>query len=130
MAQILLIEPDKILAEIYRDALESAGYKVSVCFSAQSAILSADEIKPSLVIMELQLVGHSGIEFLYEFRSYIDWQNIPVIALTTVPANEFADSQRLLMDELNIAMYLYKPQTSLKKILRVTDELTPIPIKP
>jgi two-component system phosphate regulon response regulator PhoB len=73
MANILLIEPDRLLAEIYQRALSSEGHNVVVCAGAQSAILSADQSTPDLVILELQLVEHSGIEFLYEFRSYSEW---------------------------------------------------------
>jgi CheY-like chemotaxis protein len=74
--------------------------------------------------MELQLVSHGGIELLYEFRSYLDWQKIPVIILTNVPSDEFKNSRDVLQNEMNVEMYLYKPQTSLKKILESIKELT------
>ena len=124
MSQILLIEPDRLLAKTYVEAFKSVGHSVKVCHSAQSAIMCADEIKPSIVVMELQLVSHGGIEFLYEFRSYLDWQNVPIIILTNVPLIEFADSQQLLRNELKVETYLYKPQTSLKKLLQSIKELT------
>ena len=124
MSQILLLEPDRLLSKTYLDALKSVGHKVQVCHSAQFAIMCADEIKPNVVIMELQLVSHGGIEFLYEFRSYIDWQKIPIIILTNVPTIEFSDSQQLLEDELKVEMYLYKPHTNLNKLLQSINELT------
>jgi DNA-binding response OmpR family regulator len=86
--------------------------------------LCADDVRPDVAIVELQLVAHSGIEFLYEFRSYVDWQNIPVVALTTVPPGEFAGSSRLLTDELGVKVYHYKPVTSLAKLLASVHELT------
>lgn len=129
MSQILLIEPDRLLAKTYIEALKTDGHIIKVCHSAQSAIMCADEIKPDIVVMELQLVSHGGIEFLYEFRTYIDWQCVPVIILTNVPPIEFADSQQLLRNELNVETYLYKPQTSLKKLLQSIREFTPEKIK-
>lgn len=117
MAHIILIEPDRVLAETYYRALKQAKHQVVVCSSAQAAILAADKAKPDLVILELQLVNHSGIEFLYEFRSYPDWQRIPVVVHTLVPPSEFAGARDLLMDELGVVAYLYKPQTSLQKLL-------------
>lgn len=124
MTNILLIEPDRILADIYYQILRRAGHKVTVCSSAQAAIMTADQAKPDIVILELQLVGHSGIEFLYEFHSYADWQNIPIIIHTNVPPSEFAGSRHLLMNELGVKTYLYKPQTNLQKLLHsVTDAL-------
>jgi DNA-binding response OmpR family regulator len=124
MTRILLLEPDKLLANTYLKALQAAGYEVDVCHAAQSAIHSADKVKPDIVIVELQLVSHSGIEFLYEFRSYADWQDVPIIILTNVPVNEFVSCEQLLMNEMNVKLYLYKPHTSLRKLLQSINELT------
>jgi DNA-binding response OmpR family regulator len=124
---IILIEPDRVLADTYRLAFESVGHRAVMCASAQSAIFAADEVKPDLVIMELQLIGHSGIEFLYEFRSYTEWQAVPVMLLTGVPAGEFADSWELLREELGVSAYYYKPLTSLQTLVRAINEFAPSP---
>ena len=118
MAQIILIEPDRVLAGTYRLGLELAGHAVVMCASAQAAIFAADETRPDLVIMEIQLIGHSGIEFLYEFRSYPEWQSIPVIVHSQVPPQEFQDAWEVLKNELGIAGYLYKPATDFATLSR------------
>lgn len=128
MATILLIEPDRLLAETYFKALVAAGHTVTACAGAQAAIMAADEQRPDLVILELQLVEHSGIEFLYEFRSYPEWQNIPVVIQTQVPQHEFAHNQQLLGQELGVTAYLYKPHTSLKQLLGAVREYSPAAI--
>ena len=122
MAQILLIEPDRQLARIYFDALTHAGHKVQICATAQAGIFCADDIQPDIVLLELQLVAHSGIEFLYEFRSYPDWQHVPVVVMTNVPAGEFSGSWKLLRDQLAVSQYLYKPVTSLRHLLRTVND--------
>jgi DNA-binding response OmpR family regulator len=126
MAQILLIEPDRVLAESYVLSLMHAGHEVQAAGSAQAAVMSADAIRPDLVILELQLVEHSGIEFLYEFRSYSDWQDVPVIIQSQVPPAEFADSWHLLQTELGVCEYLYKPRTSLLQLLKTVDGQLPV----
>ena len=128
MAAILLIEPDRLLAETYYQSLITAGYDVSVCPSAQSAVLAADKITPELVILELQLVEHSGIEFLYEFRSYPEWQDIPVIIHTQVPAAEFHGNSQLLSRELGVTTYLYKPHTTLRQLLKSVRQQLPVTV--
>jgi DNA-binding response OmpR family regulator len=115
--RILLIEPDRLLAEIYQRALKTAGHDVVVCAGAQAAVMAADQQTPDLVILELQLVEHSGIEFLYEFRSYPEWQDIPAVAHTFVPPAEFNGSHHLLKDELGVQDYLYKPRATLQDLL-------------
>jgi DNA-binding response OmpR family regulator len=121
MARILLIEPDQVLAEVYRQALQAEGHSVVLSTSAQAAVMVADDHQPDLVIIELQLVEHSGIEFLYEFRSYPDWQNIAVIIHSQVPPGEFAANWPLIKAEFNIATYLYKPLTSLRELSEAVD---------
>jgi DNA-binding response OmpR family regulator len=119
---VLLIEPDRLLVQTYAQALERDGHVVVVVGTAQAAIHAADERKPELVILEMQLVSHSGVEFLYEFRSYDDWQAIPVVVLSQVPPGEFIDSWGLLQGELGVKKYLYKPRTKLEKLLRTIGE--------
>ncbi|HVX48011.1 MAG TPA: response regulator, partial [Candidatus Saccharimonadales bacterium] len=106
----------------YRQALLAAGHVVVCCASAQAGIISADQHRPDLIILELQLIEHSGIEFLYELRSYADWQGIPVIVQTQVPPSEFTANRRLLREQLGVDHYLYKPDTSLKDLLAAVRE--------
>jgi two-component system OmpR family response regulator len=126
MAQILLVEPDTALARIYYSALKAAGYKVSIASNAQSAITAADRHKPDMVILEMQLVRHNGLEFLYEFRSYPEWQKIPILLHTLVPPAEFAGNTSL-WHELGVDGYMYKPRTSLKQLLRSVAAYEQVP---
>lgn len=128
VADILLVEPDKLLASTYRQAFEAAGHRVVMTASAQSAIFSADESRPDVVVLELQLIGHSGLEFLYEFRSYPEWQHIPVVICSTVPAGEFGGSWQLLKDQLGVRAYHYKPLVSLQTLLRTIAAVHNAPV--
>jgi DNA-binding response OmpR family regulator len=120
MARLLIVEPDVRLAAVYARALERQ-HDVSAATTAQEAILQADGIKPDLVLLELQLSSHSGIEFLYEFRSYADWRSVPVIILSSVPPSGLAASQKLLHDRLGVVAYHYKPRTSLQVLLHAVE---------
>lgn len=126
MASILCIEPDRVLAETYYEALTTAGHEVVVTPSAQTALMVTDEFKPDGIILELQLIEHSGVEFLYELRSYTDWQHIPVIIQTQVSPGEFAGNRQILKQQLNVAAYLYKPQTTLQQLVKVVAQHTPV----
>lgn len=123
---ILIIEPDKLLATTYAQALHAAGHQPICCTNAQQAVFAADAQTPDVVLLELQLVSHSGIEFLYEFRSYPEWQNIPVVILSQVPPAEFLSSWDVLSGELGVAQYLYKPHTSLKKLQQIVQNIQPV----
>lgn len=121
MKRLLLIEPDRPLARIYQSLFESDGYTVDVAGHAQDAVHAADDNRPDIVVLELQLAGHNGIEFIYEFKSYTEWQGIPIIINSVIPQAAFGmnfQTQRLC----DIVRYLYKPSTSLKRLRRVLLE--------
>lgn len=113
--RVLLVEPDTILATTYQRWLEQAGHTVDVAGSAQAAVHQADEAMPDVVVLELQLPRHNGVEFLYEFRSYSEWLHIPVVIHTFVPLGELNHAQ-ILTRELGVQRLLYKPQTSLRQL--------------
>ncbi len=122
---ILLLEPNRLLAKQYSEFLEQNGHKVVWRQNAQSGIGAADEQKPDLVIAELLLTGHSGVEFLYEFRSYGDWQNIPVILLASVDRSEAGVSLEALK-ELKVGAYFYKPEMKLADLAKTALLLTKV----
>ena len=126
MSKILLIEPNRVLGRTYHEALKHAGHIVQTCGTAQSAIMAADEVNPEVVILELQLVSHSGAEFLYEFRSYPDWQNVPVIVHTQVPPQQFDDNFEAIRKQLGVVEYLYKPLTDLSALLAAVRRATTV----
>ncbi len=112
---ILLIEPDQQLGSIYSKALEQAGYEIRWERNAQDAIVAADEFTPDAVVIELQLARHNGVEFLYEFRSYPDWQTVPIVLNTSVAT---LPASKNLLEQLGIKAVHYKPHTSLAQLLR------------
>ncbi len=123
MATILLLEPDKKLAASYRRSLEADGHKVHWQTDAQKALAVLDEHSPELIILELHLANHNGVEFLYEVRSYPDCDHIPVLLHTMVPAEHPGLGQGF-WPQLGIHDYLYKPQTSLAQLVRRVNSLT------
>jgi CheY-like chemotaxis protein len=91
------------------------------------AVTSADINKPDIVVLDLFLAGRSGIEFLYELRSYPDWQQLPVLITGHLPSNEIAEYADALM-ELRVHKYLPKHTTSLQDLLvEVEQALQPAP---
>lgn len=120
---ILLIEPDKVLAQTCKKTLEINSYTVHLATDTRAAIASADSKKPDLVILEIELARHNGIEFLYEFRSYADWQDVPVIIYSHVPASRFGSAQKQLK-LLSVSHYLDKSKVGLEELMQaVASEL-------
>jgi DNA-binding response OmpR family regulator len=120
MSKILLLEPDALLGNIYQAALEHAGHEVAHYTNAQTAVLGMDKSLPDIIITELQLAMHNGIEFLYELRSYVEWQDIPIVVLSNVPSIE-QESIAALWKDIHITAYHYKPLAKLQHIIDGVD---------
>lgn len=116
---VLLIEPDKLLADTYKQALEFAGHSVDHAMGGQGAVGCADEKTPDIVILEMQLPAQNGIAFLQEFRSYAEWQRIPVVLHTYVAPQSMTAVFETLKREYGVTNWLYKPQTSLQQLVSV-----------
>lgn len=121
---ILLIEPNRLQAQQYCEYLERRGHRLRHVQDAQAAVTETDRHTPDLVIMELLLAGHSGVEFLYEFRSYPEWQKVPVVIMSHLPEAEIPSSGRVFA-KLGVGAYLYKPATSLKRLAERVEALIP-----
>jgi CheY-like chemotaxis protein len=129
VASVLLMETDHVLAKNLNKYLGGLGHKVAWCVEPQEAIDKADKNQPEVIIMDLMLANHrSGIEFLYEFRSYPEWQNLPVVIFSHVAAEDLKDCIESL-DQLNIAAYRYKPTTSLADLAVSIDQALKQPIR-
>ncbi len=81
IAQIMVVEDERITAKDIESALESAGYGVAgLVFSGEDAVRKAGELRPDLVLMDIKLEGKmDGIEAATQIRERYD---IPVIYLT------------------------------------------------
>jgi len=122
MARILLIEPDRLLAKNITAAFKRAGHQTDWCVDAQAAINTADAATPDLVILDLLLSFHGGIEFLYELRSYPEWVELPVIIFSSLPSEEvnFASSAFV---QLGVNYFLPKISTGLAQLVTAANQL-------
>lgn len=115
MKHVLLVEPDVIMGQMLVDTAKQRGYSVAWSKTAESAIHSADEQKPDFVLMELQISKHNGIEFLYEFKSYTEWIDIPVFIYTSLPSVEMAAIFKV-SKQLNIKAVYHKSHCTIEQL--------------
>ncbi len=113
---VLLLEPDRIMADCIRQEFAKQNIKTHIVSSPDEAVKDADKQQPDLIIAELSLPAHSGTEFLYEFRTYSDWSNIPFIVHSSIKVSGTITKSKD-WKLLNINKCLYKPVTSLQKLV-------------
>lgn len=84
---ILLVEDDPADAELALRALSraAAGPLVEHAADAESALhaLTADSLRPRLVLLDLKLPGMSGLDFLKALRAGASTRLLPVVVFTS-----------------------------------------------
>ena len=113
---VLIIEPSKELAGVISQALKKAGIESKQVHTSEQAILAAEDKDLQAIIIEPLIPKHNGLEFIYEFRSYADWFDVPIIIYSQLSREEFVLNPALKKD-LGIFSHLYKPTASLKKLI-------------
>jgi len=125
--RILLVEPDRMLAANIGAILGGAGHKVEWHVNPQEAVNSLDDKSADMVIMDLVLCQHSAIEMLYEMRSYSEWQSLPVIIYSSLPAREVLSCVASL-EQLGVTAYHHKSFTPLSELVHTIEKYQPSPI--
>lgn len=88
MNSILIIEDVVEMSDLISMYLENAEFSVLACDTAEKALDKLSEgYKPDLIILDLNLPGMSGFEFLKTFRSNYK-ATIPVIIVSARDADE------------------------------------------
>ncbi|MGI6711538.1 MAG: response regulator transcription factor [Bacillota bacterium] len=79
MKKILVIEDDVSIAELEKDYLDVAGFKVSICSDGLKALELIKENNYDLLIIDIMLPGLDGLEILRRIK---DDKNIPVLLVS------------------------------------------------
>ncbi len=79
---ILIVEDNEKNRKLVRDVLQVKGYKTIETETAEEGIRLAQESRPALILMDIQLPGIDGITALKRLRVEPKTRDIPVIAVT------------------------------------------------
>lgn len=79
MKRILIVEDDKLAAELERDYLEASGYEVDLCRNGMDGLQMAENGKHDLILLDLMLPGMNGFEICSKIR---EKKKIPIIMVT------------------------------------------------
>src|SRR5262249_18922150 len=78
---ILIVEDNPKNLKLVRDTLQVKGYQTIEAETGEEGLRLANERRPALILMDIQLPGISGIEALQRLRTDPATRPIPVIAV-------------------------------------------------
>jgi len=112
MKHILVVDDEPRIAEIARDYLARAGYRVTMKGSAEDALAVTRSSPPDLIVLDLGLPQMDGLDFTRAVRKK---SNVPIIMLTA----RVDESDKLVGLELGADDYITKPFSPKDLVARV-----------
>jgi len=112
MSLVLIVEDNEKNLKLVRDVLQVKGYATLEATSAEDGIRIANERRPDLVLMDIQLPGMNGIDALRVLRADPVTAAIPVIAVTA----SVMQQDRKMITDAGFDAYVGKP-INLKEFL-------------
>ena len=84
MKNILLVEDDPFMIDIYTTKLKEAGFAVEIAIDGKQALRKIKEQKFNLLLLDIVLPQLSGFEFLKKVKSFPKFESLPVIILSNL----------------------------------------------
>jgi two-component system, OmpR family, alkaline phosphatase synthesis response regulator PhoP len=112
MKHILVVDDEPRIAEIARDYLERAGFRVTTAGSGTDALALARTRPPDLIVLDLGLPRMDGLDVTRTLRQQ---SNVPIIMLTA----RVDESDKLIGLELGADDYVTKPFSPKELVARV-----------
>lgn len=88
---VLLIEDDPAVLEMYKLKLELDGYRVNVAIDGEEGLARATELLPDIIFLDIRLPKKDGFEVLQSLRSQDETADIPVVILSNYGEKELVD---------------------------------------
>ncbi len=123
MKEILVVDDEPRIAEICRDYLQRAGFKVITAATGEDALTLARTKRPDLIVLDLRLPRMDGLDVTRALRKQ---SNVPIIMLTA----RVEESDKLIGLELGADDYLTKPFSPRELVARVRAVFRRIDIGP
>ena len=116
MKKILIVEDEKILAQMYKDEFEMAGFEAILAFNCKEGLKMAKKENPDLILLDILLPKENGVDFLKIWKEDPEISKIPVVGLSNYDEPK---TKREALD-LGIKEYLlktnYTPQQIVEKV--------------
>lgn len=120
MLNVLIADDEDSVVELVRVTLEDERVRVIAAGNGVTALALADEIRPELVLLDVNMPGHDGIEVCRRLRADARFARTPIVMLTAATRPE--DVRRAL--DAGATEYLTKPFSPVR-LLTLVDTLAP-----
>ena len=115
-----VVEDDLFLSEIYSETLQGMGMRVEVFNDGGSAMDNLVSLNPDIIILDLNLPIHSGLDIFHHLRKHPQTAETWVLIVTANPS-QAAELSNLEIENQNLLL-LAKP-LSMDQLDQLTHRL-------
>lgn len=116
---ILLIEDDPLMSDLYRNIFELEGYIVNVAADGQDGLDQAKATNPDLILLDIMMPKMDGFQVLAYLKTNPDTSGIPVVILSNL-----ADTQKVDHALQNgAAKYIIKSDHNPDEVVKIVEEV-------
>ncbi len=92
MKNVLIIEDDFAIAELYRIVFSKRGYSVEVACDGEQGMEKVQTFRPDIVLVDIMMPKMNGLQVTKQLKADLQTKDIPIYALSnlTDPATERA----------------------------------------
>lgn len=117
--RVLLIDDEKMLRDVLRDAFEAAGYDVAVAANGTDGVRLFEEAPSDIIVTDILMPDKDGLEVIMELRKR--HPNVKIVAISG--GDRTGNRQYLrIARELGAARILHKPFRP-KELLALVEEV-------
>lgn len=119
MANILVVEDERLIARLLKETLQIEGYQVVTVLHGEDAVQFTLRETPHLVLLDMKLPDMDGLEVVRQLRSHPKSMHIPIIVLSALDDS----SSKVRAFELGVDDYITKPFDTDELLARVRTQL-------
>ena len=110
--KVLVVDDEKMIVKGIRFSLQQDGYEVDTAYDGEEALQKANENQYDIILLDVMLPKHSGLEVLQQIREF---SSVPVIMLTA----KGEDMDKILGLDYGADDYITKPFNILEVKARI-----------
>jgi PAS domain S-box-containing protein len=89
---VLIVEDDKLAAELLAQDLAQAGYRVAHAATGEQAVALAHELRPDAITLDVLLPDQDGLKVLAQLKAAPETRAIPVVIVSLTEGRELGFS--------------------------------------
>ena len=116
--KILIIEDEKVLANLLQKRLISEGYSVAVSYDGKDGLKKLKELSPDLLLLDILLPRLDGFGIMKEMKKDKDLKKIPIVIVSNSGQPVEIDKAKKLGAKDWLIKAEFDPQEVIDKVIR------------